>query len=68
MSAMDEANQELPEFAQEALSLLSGFFWKWYENHLDDHVVTVKVVIFKVNVYVRSLTPLFTMLFGPKPA
>jgi len=38
--------------------------WKWYDEHKDDVITTVKVWFINIKIHVHELRPLFVMLFG----
>lgn len=43
---------------------IAEYFWRWYDVHLDDRIITVKILIFNKTIRVRDLESLFVMLFG----
>jgi hypothetical protein len=43
---------------------IAAHFWTWFAAHQDDQIARVKVVFFSVTIRVRTVRPLFVMLFG----
>lgn len=43
---------------------LNQIFWKWFDLHAEDKVVSLGVLILRVTVRVKHLHPLWVILFG----
>jgi len=43
---------------------ISPFFWRWYHDHKNDKITSIKVLLFSVPVKVHHVKPLFEILFG----
>jgi hypothetical protein len=66
MAAIDNVNfPKLTGAVSDAVrALLAVEMWKWYEDHQNDKITTVRFWVINVTVHVHELRPLFVMLFG----
>lgn len=74
MSVLNEAligrvadpNLSAPAAYSSDIEYLGGYFWKWYMDHENDRIATVKFLFINVTVQVHHLRTLFLLLFGPQ--
>ena len=47
--------------------LVSGLFWTWYSHNTDRKLTTLRVWFIRKTIFVRDLSNIFELLFGPNP-
>jgi hypothetical protein len=69
MAAIDQVDVTALQVAGDETvvrALVGSMFWKWYHEHQDQKVTTIRVWFISKTVYVRDLQAIFVLLFGPE--
>lgn len=46
-------------------TMIGALFWTWYAQNEDRKLTTLKIWFLRKTIYVRDLTGVFELLFGP---
>lgn len=62
----DVTVNQLESIVQWVREAVADDMWRWFEEHKDDKILTVRKWIFNYTFYVHHLESVFELLFGPR--